>query len=143
MNWQKDLKKRVKKGGRRAKYRLAHLYLDGHGVKQNIEKAFELIFQSEKQGYLPSKNILAFMYFNGQGVKKSTVRAFKLMLSSANKDVIQAQSSVALMYLEGVGVQKNIEQAVYWACKAEKQGCVVAKYVLAKIHHEFGDTKRA
>ena len=54
---------------------LASLYLQGHGVEKNTDKAFDLYNEAAQQGDLNAQTILSCMYQEGMGVEASEVMA--------------------------------------------------------------------
>lgn len=68
-----------------AQYNLGLLYLDGHGVPQNIAEAANWFRRAAEQDYTQAQHNLGAMYGSGQGVKRDYVQAYKWLNLCAAK----------------------------------------------------------
>ena len=109
------------------KYNLGASYVNGHGVKQDLKKAFELFEESAKFGNEKAQYSLGNMYRLGRGIEKDLKKAFEWYKKSANQENVWAQNRLGLMYLHGKGVKKNSAEAFYWFKEAAKKGSVSAQ----------------
>lgn len=68
-----------------AQYNLGLLYLDGHGVPQNVAEAANWFRRAAEQDYTQAQHNLGAMYGSGQGVKRDYVQAYKWLNLCAAK----------------------------------------------------------
>lgn len=67
--------KAAKKGSSNAKHRLAGLYLNGHGVVQDMARAHTLEAEAAKAGHVDAQYSLGQLYAHGFGVKQDYTKA--------------------------------------------------------------------
>jgi uncharacterized protein len=60
-----------------AQFNLGLLYIDGHGVPQDVSEAVNWFRRSAEQGYAPAQHNLGAMYGSGQGLKRDYIQAYK------------------------------------------------------------------
>jgi TPR repeat protein len=68
-----------------AQYNLALMYLDGHGVPQDLAEAVKWFKRSADQDYTQAQHNLGAMYGAGQGVKRDYIQAYKWLNICAAK----------------------------------------------------------
>lgn len=107
---------------------LAHAYLNGWGIKRNVNAALKWIYKALKE---PSKlkaneqielgellHNLATEYENGSDQAIPDLKkAFQLNLQAAELGCDLAYTSLACAYLAGDGVEKNLNAALEWAMR--------------------------
>jgi hypothetical protein len=71
---------------------LGMLLLEGNGVKQDLQKSFELMFKASMQGHAAAQFQVGQAYVNGQGVKRSSEEAYAwFLISRENGNSIASQ----------------------------------------------------
>lgn len=139
------LNRAIKTGSPKAKYRLGHVYLGdfkGNTLPVNYSKAFPLIFQAAKQGYVPAQTTLSYLYYYGYGAKQNYALAYHWNQLAASKGDSLAMSNLAEMYLRGFGTKQDYSQALYWYQKAASDGNPVARANLGYMYaHGLGVSK--
>jgi TPR repeat protein len=68
-----------------AQFNLGLLYVDGHGVPQNLVEAVNWFRRAAEQDYAPAQHNLGAMYGSGQGVKRDYIQAYKWLNLCAAK----------------------------------------------------------
>ena len=81
----KEWRPLAEEGDATAQYNLGLLYLDGHGVPQNITEAANWFRRAAEQDYTQAQHNLGAMYGSGQGVKRDYVQAYKWLNICAAK----------------------------------------------------------
>lgn len=109
------------KGDARAQWGVAHLYLLGLGVRQNVKLGAEWAKKSADQGYVDALSLLAGMYERGVGVPKDIAMSIQLRKRAAATRDALAQYNLALAYLRGRGVQKDVDAAMALLKSAAQQ----------------------
>ena len=126
------LSKAGEKGDARAYNRIGIMYLDGIGVSQNDNKAYE----SFVKGYNTNSNNKAsnywigYCYYTGCGVNQNYNNAYKYFKIAADKGNALANRSLGLMYYSGDGLPKNYSYAVSYFNYAANEGDPVSKTFL-------------
>lgn len=95
--------------------RLGILYLEGHGVEQNYQKALDCFYKGRELGDVYYCCLwLGYMHENGLGVKQNKLLALKLYQASAFKGNAFAQFQVGYMYEFGICTKVDLAQAKYY-----------------------------
>ena len=140
-----------------ASYLLGNLYYYGHGIPQDIDRAFEhyakiLEYDCDeaivedimsKISKVKRTNNPVIQYYLAQAMltdnsqhinflesSKEKEEYMKLLILSAEGGFAKAQYELGKIYEVGLGVQKNIEKAITWLRKAAEQGDEGALYSL-------------
>jgi TPR repeat protein len=111
-------------GHREAQLLVFECYLDGNGVREDIEKALEWFHRSAESGFAPAQCRLADFYYHGG---QDYAPAVKWYRKAAEQGDASAQCSLGLCYHDGEGVPKDYIEAVKWTSKAAEQGNVIAQ----------------
>ena len=109
---------------------LGHLYMKGHGITMNSDKAVEWIRKAVECDYAGAQFYLGIMHYQGEGVVKSTARAIEWIKKAADQDYALAQLQLGYLYYTGDGVSKNNSSAIEWFQKAAAQDLPAANYWL-------------
>ncbi len=91
---------------------LGEIYLDGLGVKADLDKAFFWLSKASNNEDPQAAYLLGFMYENGIKVSKNLDRAFTLYTKAAKGGDIMAKYHLAFMYKDGKGVEKDRKKAI-------------------------------
>jgi TPR repeat protein len=70
-----------------SQFNLGLLYVDGHGVPQDLAEAVNWFRRAAEQDYAPAQHNLGAMYGSGQGVKRDYIQAYKWLNLCAAKGI--------------------------------------------------------
>jgi hypothetical protein len=124
----------AEEGNSEAEIKLAGMYANGLGVKQDYVQAAQWATKSAKQGNAIAEFEMGGLYLAGHGMEKDPAKAAEWFRQSANKGSPQAQMELTKLYLQGNGVPKDAVIAASWAKKAALQGNIEAENVLAYFY---------
>ena len=134
--------KAADKGNMDAVARLGRLYLFGHGVKENPQKAITMLRRAANAGSARGQSTLGYCYEIGRGVQYDIEEAVKWYSMAADQGDPSAQYHLGYCYDNGNGVKYDDEKAIEWYRKAAEQGHVRAQYRLAECYeYGFGVTE--
>lgn len=91
---------------------LGYIYLNGCGVKKNIEKAIQYLIQSVSQEDPYSMNLLGSIYSDEESEYFNPQKAFLLYTEAADLGFPYAMLNVSEAYLEGNGCEVNISKGI-------------------------------
>src|SRR6056297_1093709 len=120
------------------KYDEAVKYLKGHGVKQDLRKAKQLLQEAASEASAPAQTLLGMIYklSSDEASQKKSVKWF---LEAANSGNIDALYQLGLAYYNGKGVDRNYRQALNYFKKAADLGSRNAQFDVAKMYqHGIG-----
>lgn len=118
-------------GGLSSKYRLGLAFLQGKGVKQNIEHALNLIEDSAKEGLEDAYVFLGGAYEYGGYVAKNMEVAKSFYRAAANSDYIDGQYHLSQL-LKQSRLEKEQEESLYWLEMAARGGHSEARFELSR-----------
>ena len=95
-------------------YKLAYMYFEGRGIKQDTAKAVFCLQDAAELGHADSQTELGFMYRHGKGVDQDFKEALKWYHKAAAQEDAFAQSEIGVMYKLGEGVPQNYIKAIQW-----------------------------
>lgn len=101
---------------------LGSLYLQGKGVKKDVQKAVEFMTMSANGHNLSAMYRLGYIYYYGEHVTENYGTAAKWFLKSAKQGYPESQKALSYMYRHGQGVEKNLVKAFAWGLLATKNG---------------------
>jgi uncharacterized protein len=131
------LKQQALAGERKARGRLAWLYLKGIGVALDHNTAIYWFEEAAEQGDVLSQYNLGSMYAGGIGVQKDLKTAFRWCSRAAEQGYAEAQFRLGWMYRKGFGVTHDDGEAKRWYSKAAEQGLADGQYHLGMAYY-FG-----
>ena len=102
-------------------YQLAFCYYEGHGVKQDYKKAFELFTKLEKKEFIGAYNMIAIMYLKGHYVEENPDKALEYFRKGADGGDAYAQYNLGRKYYEGEIIERNYTKSLYWLKKSAEQ----------------------
>ncbi len=103
------------KGGNLGFHYLGHMYLYGHGVKQDYTKARELMEKAAAfEDWGGAHHHLGELYYYGLGVKRNYNEAFLNYKIGAEQGYYGSMYMVGYMYLKGQGVKASRAEAKRW-----------------------------
>lgn len=120
---------------------LAHMYLNGTGVKLNADRAFFLYQRAAKGGNIDAMYALGGLYVAGlTDVGRDYQRAIHFYELAAGRGHSQALFECGNMYEEGVGVSQNLEKAVEFYKQAVTGGSSSASNNLGRMYRNGDGT---
>lgn len=94
----------TQKGNMAAKYALAWLYIDGNGVKKDVDKGVALIKELAAANYPPGYIGIGYLYEFGTGVEQSYTKAFAYYEKAMKTGFSTGYANLGALYAEGKGV---------------------------------------
>jgi TPR repeat protein len=130
------IKQDASDGDDEAQLILGLMYLDGEGVKKNINEALKWLTKSAEKGNVNAQLLLGKLYFDGVGVnvKKKDAKAFEWFCKAAEQGDVNAQLIVGHLLYEGKGVTKNANEAFKWFEEAAEQNEVNAQFIVSRMY---------
>jgi TPR repeat protein len=122
-----------KKDDPTAMYAPGSVYMQGVGVEQDYEQAFNWLFRAADRGNSDAMNYLGVAYATGAGVPQNNALALRWFLKAADKGSIEAMSNAAIAYCYGLGGPVNYTEAAKWFGRAAARGDAAAMNSLAII----------
>lgn len=123
------------KGNANAQLRLALMYYNGHGVKENEAQAVELLRRSATSGNVEAMYQLGNVFTFGQQaaamVDDADLEAARWYHKAAVAGNRDAQYSLGLAFMSGKGVIKDSKEAAFWMQRAAEAGHPDAKSYVA------------
>jgi TPR repeat protein len=118
------LRKAADQGYALAEYDLGTMYAEGKGgLPQRHDLAAGLFHKAANQGTPDAQYCLGRCYFLGRGVPKDDKVGMEWYCKAADQGLVEAQKFVANAYVgRGDGSRRKLDEAYYYACKAEEQG---------------------
>ena len=121
-------------GDPRGENGLGVLYLRGHGVERDIERAVALFRSAAAQGLRTAEKNLGELYAEGVGVPRDDAAAARWFRRAAAQGDAGAQVSLGMMHAEGRGMARDYLQAMDLFRKSARQGNAEAQ---ANIGHLY------
>lgn len=140
-----------------AMYQVAQMYIDGKGVKQNVQAGLDLLTEDAESGYFDAQMYLAAMYLTGSGVNSNYASwakwigmAYKQNPSETQRrlDGVQgdmnsaAQGWVSMYLYSEVPKDGDYTETFKWASVSAKGGNPIGEYVLGILYDNgYGTTQ--
>ena len=121
-------------GDPRGENGLGVLYLRGHGLERDPERAFALFRSAARKGLRTAEKNLGELYAEGVGVPRDDVAAVHWFGLAAAQGDAGAQLSLGVMYAEGRGVAQDYSRAMDWLRESAGQGNAEAQ---ANVGHLY------
>ncbi len=93
---------------------LAHMYLNGYGVKADKAKAFSFYQKGTEGNDAEAWNMLGRCYYEGWGCTQNLEEANRCFQKAAALDCVVAQFNLALNYFYGNGLIEDKAKALAW-----------------------------
>ncbi|PRD41243.1 exopolysaccharide production negative regulator [Phyllobacterium phragmitis] len=152
----KALRDAAEKGHQGAKWKLARMYADGDGVKENDFEAYQIFEKVVRDGAEPgSQNesyvadaLVALAGYVKRGIPGSPVHANAnvardlYIQAASNFGDPAAQFELGMMLLKGEGGKRNPVQAARWFRLAAQKGNASAQAMLGNMLFQAGKTVR-
>lgn len=115
----------AKQGNADGQYGLAILYLDGNGIKQDIDEARRLLISAGDKGHAPAVNVLATAYAKGglnlDDAARQGPEALPWIKRAAGNNDLPSIDVLVDAYLSGkYGLKPDPKKAEEWIAKAKK-----------------------
>jgi len=119
----KEWRPLAEEGDAATQYNLGLLYVDGHGVPQDLAEAVKWFRRAAEQGYTEAQHNLGAMYGSGQGVRRDYVEAYKwlnICAAKGNTGCVTQRDLVAKK-LKPAQISQGQRLASEFSPKPEKQ----------------------
>lgn len=133
----KMLTRAARGGNGYACFRLGCSFLDGNGVIQSDENAFDYFESAVAKGYLKAYANLGTLYLEGRGVETDKAMAIKVFQEGAEKGDTMCLNNLAACYLNGSGVSRDEVKGLFCLRKSAKLGNELAIENLAKVEAQM------
>ena len=121
-------------GDPRGENGLGVLYLRGHGLERDPERAFALFRSAAGKGLRAAEKNLGELYAEGVGVPRDDAAAAHWFGLAAAQGDAGAQLNLGVMYAEGRGVAQDHSRAMDWLRESAGQGNAEAQ---ANVGHLY------
>ena len=108
------------------------MYLEGHGVPHDDDKAIELFCKGLETNPAEAILYIASDYYQIE----EDAKAAKWYRKAAELGIAEAQLQLGAMYMIGAGVEKDLSKAAEWLGKAAVQENFDAQYLLGLMYAE-------
>lgn len=112
--------------------RAADFYINGKGVKKDVEKGVGFLEKAAEAGAAQAHLMLAARIMEEE--KPDIGKAYAHLLSAANSGMPLAQNELGLFYLSGKMGVADLSAAVSWFGRAAQAGLAAAQNNLATLH---------
>lgn len=123
----RELEPLASAGDAEAQLLIGSLYLHGHGVRRNPERAITYITSAAQHGRVEAQTLLGFIYYYGTGyAPDDKIRDFsksvEWLTKAASGGDSFAQYLLSQLYESGVGISPDRAKALEWSQKAAEKG---------------------
>lgn len=129
-----ELRKLAKEGTASAQAALAALYVIGHGVARDYERAVFWARKAAAQGNAEAETLLGSLYHLGRGVRQDDAKATYWARKAAVQHDIMAEWLLGELYRAGRGVPRDLHRALTWYRKAARSAFPPAQYALGELY---------
>ncbi len=126
----------AEQGDADAQFNMGVVYLQGLGVTQDYQAAFNWFKKSTEQKHAIAQYSLGVMYLLGLGVTQDYKFAIKWFNLAAEQGDANAQTGLGVIYIKGWGVAQDYKAAFNWFKKAAEQGGSEAQAILSSMYEE-------
>jgi len=107
-------------------------YLQGMGVKQDVNEGFKLLLASADQGFADGQNNCGLFYYTQRQLDQSA-QCFR---KAADQGHAGAQYNLAQFYQKGLVYPQDLGEAFLWYSRSANQGYAPAQFALGKIYFD-------
>jgi TPR repeat protein len=123
-----------------ATYKLATIYLHGHGVSQDLKKVFTLLNEAADMGHKKAHQILNnFNYDDGED-KHEAIK--KMLEISAESGQVLSQYKLGVLTSDIKSPYYNTKEAIKWLERASNSGFINAHYQLGLLLELGGPSEK-
>ena len=121
----------AEQGNPDAQYQFGLMYVEGRGVKRNLEEGTRWIRLAAEQDHVDAQFRLAEAIVAGQGESRNEAEAAKWYRKAADQGHVEAAYIASVLYTEGRGVDTDAAVAAAYALKAAQGGNAAAQIAYA------------
>ncbi len=132
-----EYEKSAEKNDAISQYRLAQMYIQGHGFKKNNAEAEKWIRKSADNAYGPARMTLAAWYLDGKKIPADHKKAAELISLEAEKKNPGAMYALGCLYAKGMGVEKDPALAAKWFNDSKEAGYPVPDEMLYEVNIKY------
>lgn len=115
---------------------LGQMHLDGQGVTEDYNRAYELFEMAAEAGDSAALTALAWVHRAGVGVPQDYAIARNFYLRGATRRNDWAMTNLAEFYQKGLGVERDPKEAERWYLLAAQSGELTAQTRLARMYQD-------
>lgn len=127
------LKQEAEAGNPRAQDRLAHLYMRGLGVPNELKKAVFWYQKAATNGNLDAQRNLGWLFWRGKGVSKDPLRAKKWLVKAALSGDAKAMNLLGVLFLSDKD-PRDLGRGVTWLKKGARAGNRESMFNLGSLY---------
>lgn len=135
-----DVIRSAKNGNVEAQVIFGHMYMQGEGVKHDIQEALHWYQKAAEQGDADGQYFYGFMYYEGYGVVKNCEVVVDWMRKSAEQGNVSAQYILGSLLMKseinGMRCPMNKIESFKWLYMAAKTGDWFAQTTLDELCNE-------
>ena len=142
----KLMKRKSNQGNPSAQYLLSEFYLDGNGVRKNVQKAYELMKLSADNGFAAAQHTMAGAYLKGYfyNLTPDIRKGISYLIKAAEQKFPESLRMLGLYYLKGLyGIEKSPKKAFKYMSEAAELGDADAVYIVSDFCYYGIGTKRS
>lgn len=142
----KLMKRKSNEGNASAQYLLSEFYLDGNGVRKNVQKAYELMKLSADNGFAAAQHTMAGAYLKGYfyNLTPNIRKGMSYLIKAAEQKFPESLRMLGLYYLKGLyGIEKSPKKAFKYMSEAAELGDADAVYIVSDFCYYGIGTKRS
>jgi len=133
----------AKSGDRAAQYLLAAAYMNGTGVRRDVNEGVKWMERSAALGYGPALADLGAFYLTGRYVPRDIPKAVELLSKAAAQKDPAGHYNLGVVYRDGLNGLPDPKKAEYHFRESAENGYVLAQYGLARIAYDRQDYQLA
>lgn len=122
---------------------IGQMYLDGHGVPQDLAQAAIWLEKAASGGNARARAQIGALYATGTGVPQDEMKASYWLLKAANQNVRQSQRFMAQRFYGGLGVPKDLAQSFLYAALCARQGDPEGQALMNLLANEMTPEEKA
>ena len=119
-----------------SQYKLGSMYVDGEGMRQDIEEGVRWLTRSAEAGMVEAQLKLGSLYVEGDALPQNYRAGVEWLRRAADQGHSKALTDLAMLYYLGRGVPQNFPEAMRLFQAAAAQRNVIAQFRLAEIYSE-------
>ncbi len=120
-------------GDAAAQHELAIRYLVGQGFPADTSKAFSLIYEAAKKGYMMAHYNLGVFYSNGWGVEWNPFEAYNHFKIAANSGMLEGLYAFGLIYTDNLIVKQDWNIAYRYVKRAAEKNFKPALEIIDEL----------
>ncbi|KAF9925376.1 hypothetical protein FBU30_004815 [Linnemannia zychae] len=118
-----------------AQVALGDMYLNGHGVQRDYQKAMDWFLKAANGGDAVGQRKVGVLYGSGWGVEQNYQTSMEWYLKAAAQGNAQAECNIGIYYRYGYGVERDPFKAMEYFKKSADQNNANAKIHIGDIYY--------